>query len=284
MQDLCAVEALFNKSMHSGIYAKMVLAGFLHWLQSTGNVLLGAVIGFLTGYVSDILKTGRSEKRKRERMRRALYVEIAQLYALFKSSREGLLATLKSMSEFEANFEAAKQRLSEKMLTQEKLSAELNKFDDVSEKASEMKNRLEQISNETSNMKEQISKIQSQFETAASMKPKLAHIYKLVGTDSYRYAKSNPEIYYDLTDAWAIDGIYLHVNLILGSVEADDIKDTARTVQSFVEALTGAITSGSLDRTLLKRVAGVMFKDMEKEIADQINKAKSTGADTKKDS
>lgn len=284
MQDLCVLSASFNKSMHSGIYINAVPEGFLRWLQSTGNVLLGAVIGFLTGYVSDILKTGRSEKRKRERMRRALYVEITQLYASFKSSREGLLATLKSRSEFEANFEAAKQRLSEMLLNQEKLSAELSRLDDTSEKASELKNQLLQISNETSNIREQLSTIQPQFEAATSMKPKLAHIYKLVGTDSYRYAKSNPEIYYDLPDAWVIDGIYLHVNLVLGSVEADDIKDTARTVQSFVEAVTGAITSGSLDRTLLKSVAGVMFKDMEKEIADQANKAKSNVATSKKES
>ncbi|SRR5579871_267036 len=283
MQDLCALEALFNKSMHSGIYIRIV-DGIWRWLQSSGNLLIGTVVGFLTGNVSDILKTRRGEKRKRERMRRALYVEIAQLYASFKSSREGLLVSLKSISEFEVTLEAAKQRLSEKLRARERLSAELNRLTATSEKVSELKDQLLQISNETSNMQEQIAKIQAQFQAASSMKPKLAHLYKLVGTDSYRYAKSNPEIYYDLTDAWAIDGIYLHVNLILGSVETDDIKDTARTVQSFVEAVTGAITSGSLDRSLLKKVAGVMFKDMEKEIADQANKEKHNGADSRKES
>jgi hypothetical protein len=260
--------------MHSDVYIK-ALHVVLHWLQSTGNVLVGAVIGFVTGYVSDILKTGRSEKKKRERLRRALYVEIAQLYASFRASREGLLSTIKSLTEFEANLEAAKERLRERAIAQEKLSAELSKLDCTLEKGSEIKNRLLQNTNETSNMRELISKVEAQSDAARSMKPKLAHLFKLVEIDSYRYARSNPEIYYDLPDAWTIDHIYLHVNLIRGSVEADDIKDTASEVQSFIKAVTDALTSGSLDRALLKTVAGVMFRDMEKEIANHAHKAES---------
>jgi hypothetical protein len=275
MQDLCAGQTSFYKSMQIGIDIKFLLAGFLRWLQSTGSVLIPAVIGFITGYVSDILKTRNTEKRKKERLRRALYIEIAQLYASFKASREGLLSSLKGISEFETNFESAKKILSEKLLTQENLSVELSSSG-PSENAA-LKTQLQRISDETSSLQKQISQIQTQFESVISMKPNLAHLFKLISLDSYRYAKSNPEIYYDLSDAWAIDNIYLHVNLVLGSVEADDIKETAFEVQSFIKAVTGAITSGAFDRALFKRVANVMLKDIEQEIADQGNKPKNEG-------
>lgn len=50
------------------------------WLKGTLSTLVGAVIGFIMGTITDISKNRLNEKRKRKAMRWALYCEIADLY------------------------------------------------------------------------------------------------------------------------------------------------------------------------------------------------------------
>lgn len=258
--------------MHSIIYPAMISDGFLHWLQSIGSVLIGAVIGFITGYVSDILKTGRGEKRKRQRMRKALYIEIAQLYGTFKPALKGFTAISTKVSKVQKRLESATQRLKDEMAVRDQLCAELNIQKASGENPERIKELEAQVAKSAAliaERKPQISEIKNEFESAiASAKRKVGEIFKIVGTDSYKYARSNPETYYELPEAWAIDEIYIQINLIIGSVEADEIDDTVASIRSFMDSVVVSIKSGHFDRNILKDAANVLLKEIETEEND----------------
>src|SRR5258708_13590763 len=192
-----------------------------NWLQPALTALIGAAIGFICGYVSDVLKAGRSERGKRARMRRALYVEMAQHYYAFKQ----LTATLEIVSKGMAEFEAAKKQLDEsaaesRRQLQEAIALEQSAIQMKPEGTSEREARVAQLTKtleRTSKKSELQEKVDGLLQ---KLQPTILRLFRYVGTDSHKYAKSNPDLYYELPDAWSIDAFYSHLYLILSEIES----------------------------------------------------------------
>ncbi len=211
------------------------------WVKSAATTLIGAVIGFISGFVADALKTHRAERNKREKMRKAVYVEITQHYHAIRMLLDGTESELATRDQIKTKYAELKKRL-------EKLDLSGGEPEDV--KALEELSELIKISDE------EISQLEDRWRST------LVQLFRLVPTDCYRYAKSNPDIFYQLREAFAIDAVYLHLQVLLGQIESTDVKRTHEFARSFLCSVDRGVESGALDEEMFKSVGGPLYAQM----------------------
>jgi gas vesicle protein len=217
------------------------------WIKSAVTTLIGAVIGFISGFLADALKTRRMERRKRERMRRALYVEITQHYHAIRilfDKLKGVESLLTSVDEVRTGLDEVKEAVKE---AEEKVGGA----------------RLLELKRDVERRQVALEQLNTQVgEMLNPLRPTLARVCRLVSTDSYKYAKSNPDIFYERPEAWTIDACYFELQLMLGGIESEDLKATLKSARSFLSGIDEAIDSGLLDKELLKQVAAPLHAKM----------------------
>jgi hypothetical protein len=217
------------------------------WAKSSITTLIGAVIGFISGFLADALKTRRTERRKSERMRRAIYVEITQHYHAIKSLLDGLKEVeplLTSLDELRAAIGEAKERVKE--------AEDKARGTGLLELKRDLQEREEKFEERSTRL----------AETLNAVRPILARLFALISTESYKYAKSNPDVFYEHTEAWIIDACYLDLQFMLTGIESSDLKATLKSARSFLSSVDKAVDSGRLDKKLLAKVAAPLHAEM----------------------
>jgi hypothetical protein len=186
------------------------------------KVVVATVLGFASAYLLEMLKSNRTERRKREKMRKALYVELTQHY----HSIRNLIGQLgKSLSLIEDHAFDVKAILT--------ILGRADKFEDVESVAG-----------------------------SPTFRVVLGRLLRLVSLDSYKYAKSNPDIFYELPEAFSIDAIYSHLQLIISRVESTDVRHTLEEAKSFLDFVDHAVKVGALSEDMFKAVAAPLYAKM----------------------
>jgi hypothetical protein len=237
------------------------------WVKSAIAALIGAVIGFISGFLADELKTRRTERRKRERMRRAIYVEITQHYhaiRIFLGMLKGVESLLTSVDELRTTLGETKEMVKEAEEKVEALRLEEARERQSSGGSTQFDGtRLLELKRDVEARETRLEEGNAQLAAALNaFRPTLKRLFTLVSTESYKYAKSNPDIFYERPEAWTIDACYSKLQLMIGGIESSDVKTTLESARSFLSCVDEAIDSGLLEKELLGRVAAPLHTKM----------------------
>jgi hypothetical protein len=110
------------------------------WIAEWVKVLIGAIVGFVFGGVTELLKNGFTERKKRKKIRHAIYSELVQIYA-----------------------------------------------------AAQIMQNLDSLSTSTNSARA---------------------VFKAMRIDSYEYAKSQADVYFELREAFELEHIYRKLHFL----------------------------------------------------------------------
>jgi len=215
------------------------------WVKSAITTLIGAIIGaviaFISGFVADTVRTRRAERHKCEKMRKAVYVEITQHYHAIRILLDVVESPLTKRDEIKTRQAKLKEGMEKTDLSGRKLEAAATP---------------EKLSEQVKGLDAQISQLEETFRST------LAQMFRLVPMDCYRYAKSNPDIFYEIREAFSIDACYAHLQFLATQIESTDVKRTLDFAKSFIQSVDEGIEGGALDDKMFKSVSSSLHAEM----------------------